>query len=217
MSDRKVLKFITPRGIAVYPKLTTPDTKFKAQGEYSVKLRLEADAFDDALLEKLAAIRDGFVEETKQALIDKKQGAKAKSLKVRDILAEETDKETGEPTGKLLFKAKMVASGVSKKDGRLWTRKPTIFDSKGKKLDPLPQIWGGSELKIAVEAVPYYTPKDNEVGLAFYLSAVQVLKLVAGGGESASDFGFGEEEGFTSEDAEASQFSDETAEAGTDF
>ena len=36
-------KLPTVRGIAVYPKLTTPDIKFKAEGEYSTKLRLTAE------------------------------------------------------------------------------------------------------------------------------------------------------------------------------
>ena len=31
----------TPRGVAVYPHLNSPDTKFKPEGEWRVKLTIE--------------------------------------------------------------------------------------------------------------------------------------------------------------------------------
>lgn len=201
MSDeKKGLKFVTPRGPLVYPKLTKPDTKYKAEGEYRAKQRFTADAFPADKLAELEALRDALAEETRAALTKKKEGAKAKALTVRDVLTTETDKETGEPTGFVLINAKMSASGVSKKDGKPWRRSPKLFDAAGRKLPPNVQIWGGTEAKLAVEARPYYTPKDNEVGIAFYLNAAQVLKLVKGGGEAASDHGFGAEEGYTSDE-----------------
>lgn len=214
MSDRKPLKFVTPRCVFIFPKLNAPDTKYKAEGEYRVKGRFAADAFPTDLVEKLTALRDAFVEETKADLASKKQGAKVKNLKVRDLFTAETDKETGDETGAILLNAKMTASGVSKKDGKPWKRAPKLFDAQGNKLGSDKRIWGGSEGKIAVEALPYYTPKDNEVGLAYYLNAVQILKLVSGGGDSAADHGFGAEEGYTDEDgADAGQFDDSKADA----
>ena len=33
----------TPTGIAIWPKLNEPDTRWKAEGEYSVNLRLSAE------------------------------------------------------------------------------------------------------------------------------------------------------------------------------
>lgn len=212
MSDKKPLKFVTPRGVFVYPKLTKPDTKYKPEGEYRVKLRFTADVFPGETLAKLEAMRDELAEQTKAALTKKKEGAKVKSLKTRDVLSTEEDKETGEPTGFVVINSKMQASGVSKKDGKPWTRKPKLFDAAGKKLPVNVQIWGGSEGKVAVEALAYYTPKDNEVGIAFYLNAVQVLKLVQGGGDSAADHGFGAEEGYTGEN-EGSPFDDSAGEA----
>lgn len=210
---RPSVKFITPKGVAIFPKLSKPDTKWKAEGEYSCKLRLTPDALPAELVEKLNDLRDTFAEETKTELVAKKNGGKAKTLKVRDaMLTDEVNKETGEATGFVILNAKMTASGVSKKDGKPWSRSPKLFDAKGKPLSANVQIWGGSEVKLAIEAVPYYTPKDNEVGISFRLEAAQVLKLVSGTAKDAAGYGFGEEEGFTSE--ESSTF-DDTAATGT--
>ncbi len=227
MSERKAIKFVTPRCVFIFPKLTKADTKYKAEGEYRVKGRFTLDAVAPEVIEKLTAARDALVEETKAALKAKKEGAKLKALKVLDLFTAETDKETGTETGFSLINAKMQASGISKKDGTPWKRSPKLFDAQGNKLAANKQIWGGSEGKIAVEALAYYTPKDNQVGMAFYLNAVQVLKLVSGGGDNAADHGFGAEEGYTGEDgADAGQFDDskgddkpagEAPKAGDDF
>lgn len=212
MADNKFpkgIKFITPRGVFVYPKLNKADTKYKAEGQYSTKLRL-AD-IGNIPAEKINALLAEFAEQTKKELTEKKNGAKAKNLKVKQFdLTEETDRESGEPTGNLLLNAKMTASGVSKKDGKPWTRKPKLFDAKGTEIKNPKQIWGGTEGKLSVEAVPYYTPKDNECGITLRLEAAQILKLVSGSDKDAAGYGFGEEEGYTDEGA--SGFKDESGE-----
>lgn len=216
MADQKrdVVKFMTPAVAAIYPRLNEADTKYKKEGEYSVKLPFAEGAFPADLMEKLEEMLERKKEETLAALKEKKQGAKIKSLKVRPILTAETDKETGEETGRFTINAKMRASGVSKKNGKAWSRSPKLFDAKGTDISSkAPSIWGGSILKVAGEAMAYYTPKDNEIGVAFYLEAVQIIKLVSGKTREAGDYGFGEEEdGYT---ADPTTFSDETATAAT--
>lgn len=215
MADKRPsIKFITPRGVAIFPKLSKPDTKWKAEGEYSCKLRLTPDALPAELVEKLVAMRDEFATETKADLVAKKNGGKAKTLKIREQLcAAETDKESGSETGNVILNAKMTASGISKKDGKPWSRSPKLFDAKGKPLSATAQIWGGSELKLAVEAIPYYTPKDNEVGISFRLEAAQVLKLVSGTAKDAAGYGFGEEEGYAED--QGAPFDDTTGGTAT--
>jgi hypothetical protein len=221
----KGLKFILPRAPTVFPRLNDPDTKFKPEGEFSAKTRMKPKDFPKDILTKLEAMLAEFKAEKVAELKAKKEGAKAKTLKIAPILREETDKETGEATGYITVNAKMKHSGVAKKTGKPWKRWPNLFDAKGAKirgtdgkaLKAVPAIWGGTEGKVAVEAFPYYTPKDNEIGIAFKLEAFQLLKLVTGGGQSASDYGFGEEEdGYESEASEAG-FKDEdgdSADAG---
>lgn len=207
MSEKKrtSVKFITPRGVAIYPKLQKPDTKFKPEGQYTCKLRIES--LPEDISEKITALRDAFLAETIEGIKAgtigpkwnaKERAAKLKELQTPDIITNEVDKE-GEETGFVLINAKMTASGVSKKDGKPWTRSPTVFDSKGKKISPVPAIFGGSELKLAVEAATYFAPGTKTappaVGVTYYLEAVQVLKLVKAGDKSAEGYGFGEEEG----------------------
>jgi len=168
------------------------------------------DTLPAETVEALANLLAEFVEDKKAELLTEKKAGKVKTLKVRDLFARELD-EDGEETGHIVINAKMKASGVSKKDGKPWARTPKVFDSKGKKMSPVPFIFGGSELKVAVQAKAYYMAKDNEAGVAFYLEAVQVIKLVKGGDRDAKGYGFGEEEGYSSDDdAPAEKFDDST-------
>ncbi|MCO5735948.1 hypothetical protein [Stenotrophomonas maltophilia] len=208
------LNAILPRADAIYPKLNTPDTKFDSDGVFETKLGfVVAEAIDGVIgtknvtladiLARAEKLRDEFAEAKREELAagDGKQKKKAKELAVREIGEAELDDATGEETGRLIIKAKMKASGISQKTGEPWSRKPKLFDAKGKDLGKNPpSIYGGSVLKVAVQFVPYYTPKDNEVGVSIRLEAVQVIELVSGGGRSASAYGFGAEEGYTGED-----------------
>lgn len=217
MSDKNALpkfNFITPKAPAIYPKLNEPDTKFVAEGVYESKLRIDPSAEDGVIgkdkaswatiYERLEELRDGFLAEKKKELAaskDPKNKNKAKTISAADIGTPDLDNE-GEETGMLVIKVKAKASGGGGDTGKkAWKRKITIFDAKGKKMENPPLIYGGSELKVAVSAVPYYSPKDNVVGVTLYLEAVQVIELVSsGGGKSADSFGFGEEEGYEAAD-----------------
>lgn len=217
-SERLALDIITPKGVAIYPKLDKPDTKFVKEGVYEVKLRIDPDAEDGVLKKKtvdwntlreaIAEQQEAFLAEQKKKLLagDGKAKAKAKTISSLDWGTEADVDDEGNETGLLVIKAKMRASGVSK-DGKPWNRKPTIFDAKGKKLgDDAPPIWGGSVLKVAASAVPYYNAKDNVVGTTLYLEAVQVIELVSGQGRTAEAYGFGAEDGYEAEEEGASQF-----------
>ena len=51
--------FVTPKGIAVWPKLNAPDYKFNVDGEYSVKLKLSAEE-SQGLIKQLEDERDAY-------------------------------------------------------------------------------------------------------------------------------------------------------------
>lgn len=212
-NNTPVINAILPRADAIYPKLNTPDTKFDADGVFETKLAFDLENATDGvigksnvtlkeILERAHKLRDEFAEAKRDELAagDGKQKKKSKELEVRDIGEAELD-DNGDETGRMILKAKMKASGTSQKDGKRWERKPKLFDAKGKDLGKNPpSIYGGSVLKVAVQFVPYYTPKDNEVGVSIRMEAVQVIELVSGGGRSASAYGFGAEDGYTGED-----------------
>lgn len=226
--ERKKVNLITPRGVGIYPKLNTPDTKFDADGVYEVKLRIDPEATDGIIgkdtaswaeiVEALETLRDETLKEKKAELAaskDPKAKAKAKTIDVVEIGGPDYDGE-GEETGNIVIKAKMKASGISKKDQKPWTRKPVLFDAKGKKLPAdAPPIYGGSELKVACTALAYYNAKDNVVGVTLQLEAVQVIQLVSGGGgRSAEAYGFGAEDGYEASDGNDDAPFGDTSDAG---
>lgn len=196
MSEKRY-KSITPRGQAVFPKLNEPDTKYDAAGVYQVKLAYDPnDPVVQKFITKLEAAQAQLFEEFKaEKPIHKK-------FKLSPVYTEELDKE-GDETGRILFNFKMKASGVSKKTGKKWERKPPIFDASGKPMPNPPEIWGGSELKVSFEAVPGPVQSSKLFFLSLRMNAVQVLELVSAGGASAESYGFGEEDGYNASEEEA--------------
>lgn len=211
-NDRLEVNVVTPRGVAIYPKLNKPDTKFDADGVYETKLKFDPDATDGVIGKKTSTWADikaavdanqaEFLAQKKAELAkgDGKAKNKAKSIESVEWGVEPDVNDEGEETGLVVVKAKMKASGTSKKDGSKWERKPRLFDAKGKPMSGDKAIWGGSTLKVAGKVVPYYNAKDNVVGSTFYLEGVQVIDLVSGGGRDAGSMGFGEEDGYTEEE-----------------
>jgi hypothetical protein len=207
MADKKrAPRIVTPAGIAVYPWLNKPDTKFNPEGVYKISLRVAATEAAP-LLEKLEAkLEEAYAQVTKE-LTEKNKPTKG--LKKADLTVEE------EENGTVLFKFKMKASGV-RKDGSEWSQKPALFDSKGQPLDEDTEVWGGSTVKVAFQAVPYYNATNKSAGISMKLNAVQILKLVKGGG-TASSYGFGAEEGDDSEGTPSPGVTDDAGGEDEDF
>ena len=186
---------VTPAGEAVFPKIVVPETKFDADGTYSLKLRLPDGPEADTLIAKIDEVRELAHQ---MAVNNAPNAAAAKKIRMADpSYGRELDRETGEETGNWLFNFKMKASGVSKKTGKPWSRKPALFDAKGQPIIGMTkneEIWAGSVVKIAYELRPFYSPSFG-AGCSQNLQAVQVIELVSGEGRSAEDFGFGEEDG----------------------
>lgn len=193
-SNKKEIK-ITPAGIALYPKLNEPDTKFKAEGQYSVKLRLSAEDAQE-LIEEIDSLADEAFDE---ALAEAKNEREKKKIKRADPAYSAEEDEDGKETGNFLFNFKMAASGVSKKTGKEWTRTCPVFDAKRKPIDLKNiQIGSGSVVKVAYFLSPFSTAIG--VGVSLRLEAVQVLERREWGSKDASAFGFGDEEGFEAEE-----------------
>jgi hypothetical protein len=202
-------RFTSPAGIAKFPRLNEPDTKFKAEGEYKVTLVLTEEEAN-SILEKAKAPFEAFkAEEAKK--LKKGQKLKEADLPVKDHYEGE---ELVEGMKEVTFKTK--ASGVSKKTGKAWEMKPALFDAKGKPLVPRPNVGGGSKLKVSYSIGCYNTPAAG-CGVSLRLEAVQVLDLKEFGGGDAKSYGFGEEEGYEgSAPSENEGFNDAGEEADKD-
>lgn len=206
-------KYVSPKGVAVYPWLTTPDTKFNADGEYRVKLRLAASE-----AEGLMKLIDTEFDKNLKAVKDEMKSDLKKLKKVKpcaDKPYSPAEDEEGNETGEVEFNFKMKAI-VRPKDKDPFEQSPRLFDAKGKPLADV-NIGGGSEIKIAFNIVPFYTVQLG-AGVSLRLLAVQVIKLVEYTGASAESYGFGEEEGYEFEDdSDDPGPTDEQANAEADF
>jgi hypothetical protein len=203
MSDRKRNQIITtPAGIAKYPRIHQPDTKFKAEGEYSIKLVLsKKDAAP--FVAKLKEIHA-------EAYQDELKNKKKKTLKQAPFPWKNEVNDEGTETGNVEFKAALKAK-VTPKKGDPFEQRPAILDAHRKPITSV-KVGGGSKVKLAVEVNPWFTDALG-FGIQLRLKAVQVLDLVeyTGGGD-ASGF-FEDEDGFTAEE-ESSDSSDESFSEG---
>lgn len=201
-----IIKGITPAGIAVYPRLNEPDTKFDPNGTYSVRLKLT-----DEEAAPLIDIIDKLIDEAfEEAVEEAKTPAAKKKIKRADVPYKAEEDDQGEPTGYTLFNFKRKASGVTK-EGKAWAYTCPVFDAKLKPVDLTKvQIGGGSTIVVSYSAVPFNVPALG-VGASLRLEAVQLLDLKEWGAKDASSFGFGVSDGFEAEEVstEAQVFSGE--------
>lgn len=182
MAKQKYVRVTTPTGTARYPWLNKPDTKWKEEGEYKVDLVLsKKDA--KALADRITSVRDEFY----------KSEGKAAKKKASLPFADEKD-DNDKPTGNVVFKFRVKA-----KTGD-WDRKPKLFDAKGHIIKNAPSIGGGTSMKVSFDIYPWNVASLG-VGVTLQPVAAQIIDLVEyDGGGDASDYGFGEEEGFETED-----------------
>jgi hypothetical protein len=200
----KLERYVTPTGIAQYPHLTKPDTKFNPDGEYKVNLELsDPDA--------IATITSFLDEQTANAIQKAKEENKGKKIKESDP-PYTVDEETGKCVVRFKLKAK-----VTPKTGEGWAQKPALFDAKGAPITGSINIGGGTKMKVSYECVPYYTAIAG-AGVSLRVRAVQILELVEYGSAGAGAFGFGEEDGYeAAPTATQNEFTDETEESDQDF
>lgn len=175
----------SPRGLAVYPHLNRPDTKFDPDGHYKTGLKL--DPSDEKVSEFLEGIRDQENRAALQHAMETTGKKKAQLRQAASVIKEEED-DDGKPTGFVILNFKTKAKGKSK-SGEEWTRKLAIVDHKLQPLDA--NVGGGSTIRVAFNIKPYFMPTTG-YGVSLYLNMVQVIDLVT--------FGAGAEELFEEEE-----------------
>ena len=196
MAKNQYEKMVSPAGIAVWPYLNSPDTKFDngGAGEYKVSVKLTEDAAQP-VIDKLQKILDQYQAE------EISQNPKVKQFTPRLPIEEEVD-DQGNLTGNWLLKVKQKAQ-ITTANG-IVDMKVALFDAKRRPTNA--EIGGGSTLKVATTIVPYTMPSNKAVGISLRLNAVQVINLVEGGSEGDGSM-FDVEDGFSDETSElASNF-----------
>jgi len=202
------VQLTTPKTTFIFPALDAPDTKFKAEGEYKVKVRLDQDEAEP-ILRTIKQIHQNNVQDVR------KQKGKGKKVKEADMPYTEVEDDDGNLTGEVEFNFKLPAQVTRRKDGKVINLSPKVFDAKKNIMEPVPQIWNGSVGKVAFKVRPYEAPIG--VGVSLRLQAVQVIEVQGPNGGNADSFGFDDEDGyeFSEEDAPA-QGSGGDAESGED-
>ena len=181
MAKRKPLpKYNTPIGVARYPHLNKPDTRFDDDGVYKCDLIVPADEAAE-LIAYLEGLRD--------AAYDELDAKKRKQYSKAPVCEEELD-DAGDETGNVIFKTKLNAVGRNDK-GEEWHNEPKLFDSFGNPVDrESVQIWSGSKLIIAGVVRAYAMGSTKTVGVSLKCDGVQIVELVTGGQATAESFGF---------------------------
>ncbi len=124
-------RMVTPKGIAVFPRLDKPDTKFDAEGVYKTGLRL--DPSEPGVAEFISKL-----EEFAAA-----NGKPTDKVGIKD----ESD-DSGQPTGMVIFNLKVKAKWPNGD-----SRKPTIVDAAKQPFTG--NVGGGSLIRISFEAATY--------------------------------------------------------------
>ena len=135
--------FTTNKGVAYYPYISAPDTKFDESGHYKVNLCLSK--------EEAKPVTDLIQGEILAGIKAMKEAKPNKQIKQAPLpYHDELDDDTGEPTGNVIIKFKSKAA-----------YKPAVFDAKGSMMAKhniydSPSIGAGVTLRLrAVQVIEY--------------------------------------------------------------
>lgn len=199
---------ISPKASCQWAKLVTPDTKFVADGEFSITLLLDPSNPEH---EEFMADVDGLAQQyaDEEILKDKKK----KNWKLASKFSPQLDAE-GDETGMMLCRFKQKAKITSSRTGKTYvTKKIPTIDAKRAALSTSVLVGNGSEVKVKFETRGYGSAKDKEFGVTLDLKAVQVINLL----EGMNDLdGFDEEEGFEASENQIGELTNNFVEDGAD-
>jgi|TARA_R100000482_G_scaffold44134_1_gene15419 hypothetical protein len=172
---------VTPAGIAQYPRVNTPDTKFDPDGEYRCNLILDKKDFQH--LEK--TIQE--IADVEYKVHCQEQGKK--KLKIHP-LPFDVDGE-----GNHIVKSKRKAVWIDREGNKL-ENQIAKYDASGQRIptSDMSIIGGGSRLKMSIRPNFWFVPSLG-FGCTLQLHAVQVLEM-ADYTPNGIDHGFSAEEGY---------------------
>lgn len=200
---------VTPKAtVTGWVSILKPDTKFNADGDYKIKVRIPRDAKGlDKLLEIIEKARDDA-----KAEFVKQPKNKGKRVKEADLPFYE-DEDTGEVV--MSFKSK--ASYIDKKTEQRKTRTIPIFGGAGRlKPDEVPNFGEGSVVRVAFLASGFCNAALG-AGVSLRLDSIKLLKAVEFSGGGANPFGDDDEDGYTPDrsDDDADPYGDDNDSDGS--
>lgn len=188
---------VTPKGVAVYPKLRTTEV-FDGEdtGKYVCGIKLTKEDTEKLI----ARIENEWEMAKKTPEFDGKRFGR----NTTPSLGFHEDKQ-----GDIVFRAKTNAV-IKTKAGEIIEKTVPVFDQYGKPFDVETEVGNGSTIKMCILLRPFYA-SGTIYGIQLLLKAVQVLEYVAPsfGSVSAAECGFDCEE--ATNDNEAVPFTDAEA------
>lgn len=199
---RKPLPKVMVKGVAKFPYLTHPDTKFKAEGVYTTEVVIQKADYADLIKQLDAETDAGFKDAKAQLTAKLKEGTGADKAKAKKALEELKrmspirpvyDDEGNESDELVSLKFSMYAQFKDKKTGQVKKLAPALVSANGQKWPAGIAIWGGSVIKVGGKIKQFFV-KDG-AGAKLLLEAVKVIELRTGGeGGGAAAYGFDDEE-----------------------
>lgn len=174
----------SPKGRALWCRVTEPDRKYNDKGNYSTELILDGNSEEtQVFVRKLEELRDTAYAETVETL----GKVKSKGIVVKDVYKEELDEE-GEPTGNLIFKFQMRDVDTRKENKK--QHHIIVKDAQQQEIDPadVPLVGNDSIIRCVAFANPYYMPSNKSVGVSLLWLKMQLIDLQGlGGGDEDFD------------------------------
>ncbi len=157
---------VTPKGEFRWAHITVPDTTFKAEGQYHVKVLLSGSDAED--MQKI--VDDAHGEWKKRCQQKSAKKTWQEYLPYKASLDEEGMEEGIE------FHFKLKASGTNSKTGQTFTQRPVVVDPNREPLPSSLKVGNGTIGRVAYEIAPY--EHGTSLGVQLRLRMVQVLKLI---------------------------------------
>ncbi|AJT60822.1 putative ssDNA binding protein [Ralstonia phage phiITL-1] len=194
-ADRPTTRVTPLATVFGFVNVTKPDTKYKAEGEYKIRVKVPKEAAQ-GLYEELAALAEAKLEQTIQRA--KKDPKFKASLKGKAPKAADLPFYEDEEDGTYVFTFKSKASFTSKKpgsEGETINRTIPIWQgNKRLKPEEVPKFGEGSTVKVSFVAADFFTAAVG-AGITLRLEAVKLIKAVEYTGGGSNPFGDDEDEG----------------------
>lgn len=195
------INVVSPKGKALWCKVTEPDRKFDPEGTLSTTLVVDPNSPDvKAFIERLEELQDQAYNETVESL-----GAKGSQVRKRPIFVDHVD-QNGNQTGNIVFKFALKNVDARAKKGQQHSIQ--VVDAQKQAVNPVPLVGNDSVIRVASYVYPYYMAMSKEIGLSMMWTKMQIIDLVEySGGASGGDFD--EEDGFTAKAETSDSFGED--------
>lgn len=181
----------TPKGQCMYAYLTKPETYEGKEMGFSIQLKLDKEGTD-----KLVSLIHSELSAAKAS-----PEFKGKKWSAEPFLGYR-EKDDGD----IVFKFK-ASSTFKTRTGEEMKRVIPVFDAQGHVVKD-PAIGNGSTVRVNFSIIPF-NMNARMNGVSLRLNAVQLINLVPYGQQSADQYGFGQEEGYSVEDNKDDAFAEE--------